>query len=115
MSVTLAKIAALAGVSVATVSQVLNGNSRKLRINPDTEAKVCSIASKLNYVKPAMRFNSKNNVWQEVYLNKFAEWLLDSSYRIMGDKNVFFDIDKQDWATKEAVVKNYLTWLSNKK
>jgi len=49
MAVTLRDIAEIAGVSVSTVSRVLNGKSEKHRISADTKQKVVSAAERLNY------------------------------------------------------------------
>ncbi len=50
MSVTLNDIAEKAGVSVSTVSRVLNSKSRSFRISPKTEQLVMDAAKELNYV-----------------------------------------------------------------
>ncbi|MCF7802632.1 MAG: LacI family transcriptional regulator [Candidatus Marinimicrobia bacterium] len=49
MAVTLTDISEIAGVSVSTVSRVLNGKSEKHRISADTQQKVIAAAERLNY------------------------------------------------------------------
>ncbi len=49
MAVTLTDIAELSGVSVSTVSRVINNKAAKYRISPETEAVILEAAKKLNY------------------------------------------------------------------
>lgn len=49
MAVTLTDIAELAGVSVSTVSRVINNKAAKYRISPETESIILEAAKKLNY------------------------------------------------------------------
>ena len=115
MKPTITHIAKRAGVSLATVSHVLNGNSRKYRINPETADKVNAIAKELKYVKPGMRSWARINEWDKSYLEDFMVWLIDSSYRIVDNNPDLFDKDKQVWVTKKVVVESYLTMMKNKK
>lgn len=49
MSITIHDIAAKAGVSLSTVSRVLNGKAKKYRISPKTEETILQFAEELNY------------------------------------------------------------------
>lgn len=49
MSITIHDIAAKAGVSLSTVSRVLNGKAKKYRISPKTEETILHFAEELNY------------------------------------------------------------------
>src|SRR5690606_40286214 len=66
MAVTLTDIAELAGVSVSTVSRVINNKVAKYRISPDTESAILDAARKLNYrpnqVARRLRLNKTNTL-----------------------------------------------------
>ena len=66
MAVTLTDIAELAGVSVSTVSRVINNKAAKYRISPDTESAILDAARKLNYrpnqVARGLRLNKTNTL-----------------------------------------------------
>ena len=66
MAVTLADIAELAGVSVSTVSRVINNKASKYRISPETESVILEAARKLNYrpnqVARGLRLKKTNTV-----------------------------------------------------
>lgn len=66
MDATLQDIADEAGVSVSTVSRVINNNAAKYRISEDTEARVLKIAADLNYrpnqVARGLRLKTTNTI-----------------------------------------------------
>lgn len=66
MAVTLNDIADLAGVSVSTVSRVLNNKAAKYRISPETESVILEAAKKLNYrpnqIARGLRLKKTNTV-----------------------------------------------------
>lgn len=66
MAVTLNDIADLAGVSVSTVSRVLNDKAEKYRISADTEARILEAAKELNYrpnqIARGLRLKKTNTV-----------------------------------------------------
>lgn len=66
MAVTLTDIAELAGVSVSTVSRVINNKAAKYRISTETESAILEAAKQLNYrpnqVARGLRLNKTNTL-----------------------------------------------------
>ena len=66
MAVTLNDIAEMAGVSVSTVSRVLNNKASEYRISPDTEQVILEAAGKLKYrpnqIARGLRLNKTNTL-----------------------------------------------------
>ncbi|RPH92137.1 MAG: LacI family transcriptional regulator [Calditrichaeota bacterium] len=60
---TIREIAKTAGVSISTVSLVMNGKAKASRIHPDTEKRIVQLAQQFNYVpnKNARRFRLKRS------------------------------------------------------
>ncbi len=117
MRVKISHIATQAGVSAATVSQVLNGNASKMRITEETAEIVRRVARQLKYEKPLERNSTKANAWLEGEIKDHLRWILDSSYRIMAfnDEHRYFDIDKQEWVTADTIASRYILWKTDKK
>lgn len=113
---TMKKVAERAGVSLTTVSLVLNGKGNRSRVAEDTITKVLAVARELNYTKLHVRRKKMHDNFLKGELNGFAEWLIDSSYRIPdGSMLMFYDKDNQKYVTANAVTTRYLDWRGTKK
>lgn len=81
---TIKEIAKLTGVSITTVSRVLN-QDKSFSVSEDTRLKILQMAEKLNYVTPANRSTKTNNVHNQrtiglVYWYTVTEEINDPYY-----------------------------------
>ena len=107
-SVYLKNIAQKAGVSVGTVSLVLNGKGDKMRISKSTQGKINKIASELNYTPTSKRQNKSSlSVNQDYRIGLFwnlesIDWFIGSFVRYLylasEESNLEMDITVQPYA-----------------